>query len=334
MFLHDIIKIQYSREGYLGYYPPHLISDEEMFKAFIFNKQNYFNDYYGRPDIEIPILDPNNTPGWESVTVYTIANDKMLPEIYFEMHTLDDIKVTRDCYCWFTTNSVSSLASFRTLDTTFNIDFDLQPGPKENHCWVYNVPITQGHRYIFDFTDESNPRYINTEEGFSNAVEYFNSHEDDIIESATEFEPNLGVSTDSFTRSNTDTSSIEYQIIYAHEELKEEIIYHINQYLADPKNYVIPDWVYSYMLGAAIGPLSDTLDKHDLFTMINLDNIEDEFNTKIYASLLDISSEWINKLPKEQTEHRPPTIFGEPHVIKSLRLQQIDMDVKMNVSIM
>jgi len=35
MFTHDIIKLRYSIEGYLPNYPPHLISDEEMFEAFI-----------------------------------------------------------------------------------------------------------------------------------------------------------------------------------------------------------------------------------------------------------------------------------------------------------
>ena len=35
MFVHDIIKINYTRQGYLPYYPYHLISDEEMFEGFM-----------------------------------------------------------------------------------------------------------------------------------------------------------------------------------------------------------------------------------------------------------------------------------------------------------
>ena len=35
MMIHDIIKINLSRGGYLPDYPPHLISDEEMCHAFI-----------------------------------------------------------------------------------------------------------------------------------------------------------------------------------------------------------------------------------------------------------------------------------------------------------
>ena len=35
MFIHDLIKIKYIREGYLPNYPYHMISDEEVFNAFI-----------------------------------------------------------------------------------------------------------------------------------------------------------------------------------------------------------------------------------------------------------------------------------------------------------
>ena len=34
-FIHDIIKIKYSKLGYLPSYPYNLISDKEMFQAFI-----------------------------------------------------------------------------------------------------------------------------------------------------------------------------------------------------------------------------------------------------------------------------------------------------------
>ena len=64
--IHDIIKIKYTRLGYLPNYPYHLISDEEMFNAFInFNGEDdsssgsssgssssverFFNDNYPNP---------------------------------------------------------------------------------------------------------------------------------------------------------------------------------------------------------------------------------------------------------------------------------------------
>lgn len=46
MMIHDIIKIRYSNEGYLPNYPPHLISDEEMFQAFLYTEYSYFADNY------------------------------------------------------------------------------------------------------------------------------------------------------------------------------------------------------------------------------------------------------------------------------------------------
>jgi hypothetical protein len=48
MLIHDIIKIRYSDDGYLINYPPHLISDSEMFNAFAgFNSGfGFFADNY------------------------------------------------------------------------------------------------------------------------------------------------------------------------------------------------------------------------------------------------------------------------------------------------
>lgn len=48
-FVHDIVKIKYSDEGYLPYYPYHLISDEEMIDAFIRCDVNFFDDSYPCP---------------------------------------------------------------------------------------------------------------------------------------------------------------------------------------------------------------------------------------------------------------------------------------------
>lgn len=56
MMIHDIIKINLSREGYLPDYPPHLISDEEMCHAFISHKStnrgiiDWFHSNYPVPE--------------------------------------------------------------------------------------------------------------------------------------------------------------------------------------------------------------------------------------------------------------------------------------------
>lgn len=114
--------------------------------------------------------------------------------------------------------------------------------------------------------------------------------------------------------------------------LIQSIQYHVGQHLSD-SSFVIPDWVYSYMQKSAIGPNSSIADKHDMFVMLGLDNIEDEFTPKICAACYDISSSWIRKLPDVTTvkynghtiSTRPPTIFGELHVLKCLRLLHADI---------
>lgn len=109
-------------------------------------------------------------------------------------------------------------------------------------------------------------------------------------------------------------------------ELKFAIVYHINHYIANQASaissstYTVPDWVYSYMLGAVVGPASPELDRHDLFVLLGMDNMDDEFTDAIYAEIYNKSERWTYKLPLAEREHRPPTMFGEPHVIKSLRL--------------
>ena len=102
-----------------------------------------------------------------------------------------------------------------------------------------------------------------------------------------------------------------------------EMQYHINRCI-DSSNHihVVPDWVYSYMIGSTIGPNSNTYDIHDVLVMINMDNLEDEITIPIYEELYKVSVQAVNKLSEQEKLHRPPTIFGEPHVVKLLRLEQ------------
>lgn len=113
-------------------------------------------------------------------------------------------------------------------------------------------------------------------------------------------------------------------LLNAYSSLIEGICYHLQAYKSD-NEYIIPDWVYSYMMSSCVGPQSDTLDRHDLFVLLNLDNTDDEFTEEIHQSCYETSKEWIRKLNPAIQDHRPPTIFGEPHVIKSLRLAQVDV---------
>lgn len=49
MLVHDIIKIRLSEEGFLPDFPYHLISDQEMVDAFMYNDENMFDVYYPCP---------------------------------------------------------------------------------------------------------------------------------------------------------------------------------------------------------------------------------------------------------------------------------------------
>lgn len=80
----------------------------------------------------------------------------------------------------------------------------------------------------------------------------------------------------------------------------------------------LPDWIYSYMLQRVVCPNSLSIDIHDLLVLLGIDNIKDEFTEEAAMRCYQISTEWLSKFPK--IDQRPPSIFGEMHVIKSLRL--------------
>lgn len=184
MFIHDLIKIKLSREGYLPNYPPHLISDEEMCDAFL--PYEYDED--------------NPTSGYE---------DSMS----------------------------AALNYFRD---------------------IYSLPHSE------------------------------------LLE--------------------------EYKSLVA------DIAYHLNELKSTTDDeYTLPDWIYSYMLGCVLTEDSDIRDKHDLFVLLGTDNLEDEFTFDCCRACYEESKYWIAKLPASSRIHRSPTIFGEPHVIKSLRLKAADL---------
>lgn len=106
-----------------------------------------------------------------------------------------------------------------------------------------------------------------------------------------------------------------------YDDLVLSLKYHLQQFL-DGNISKLPNWVYSYMIGAVVGPNSDQYDIHDLLVLLNLDNVEDEIRLEAYQSIYEYSQQHVRKLQAEEREHRPPTFFGEPHVIKLLRLEQ------------
>ena len=113
-----------------------------------------------------------------------------------------------------------------------------------------------------------------------------------------------------------------------YDTLVSNIQWHLDQLKSSMDDgYTLPDWVYSYMLGAVVSVHSTQRDVHDLLVLMNVDNLYDEFTPIASESCYNISKSWLDKLPRSQMEHRSPTMFGEPHVIKSLRLTQVEVSV-------
>lgn len=106
------------------------------------------------------------------------------------------------------------------------------------------------------------------------------------------------------------------EIVSAYSNLVDCICYHILMCKLNQQDYIIPNWIYSYMLGSTISVTSSIQDIHDMLTLMGIDNLDDEFLAEAELKCYQISSRWVRKF----NVARPPTIFGEPHVIKSLRL--------------
>lgn len=110
----------------------------------------------------------------------------------------------------------------------------------------------------------------------------------------------------------------EFAEIY--ENILEKIRYHIRQYLEDD-TYVVPNWLYSYMLGGVIGINSDERDRRDYIELLGLpSNPTNEFTEEVYWESYSMSEDVISKLPADVAKYRPITIFGEPDVVKQLKI--------------
>lgn len=108
-----------------------------------------------------------------------------------------------------------------------------------------------------------------------------------------------------------------------YEKLKAYIIKVINTYLQYQGTelaslYTIPDWIYAYMLGEVVYNNSEYLDIYDTLALLGASNNDNRFTNKACALCYATSLKYISTLT---SGIRPPTVFGEPHVIKQLRLE-------------
>ena len=151
----------------------------------------------------------------------------------------------------------------------------------------------------------------------------------------------------------TDTSGNNISLCSEYIRLKRYIITTINNYLShlgtpEQDEYTIPDWIYSYMLGEVVyntpgqpddfeykdiydtllllidnvvidgNRIIDEAGDDDLSRLLHDNHINNEFNRLDCARCYIESTKYISTLT---TGVRPPTVFGEPHVIKQLRLE-------------
>lgn len=104
-------------------------------------------------------------------------------------------------------------------------------------------------------------------------------------------------------------------------QLVEDIVYHLTafkQSLDDKKK--LPDWIYCYMLGDVLSVHSNIYDLHDMLIALGVDNVDDIFTPAAQAACYNVSELWLARYSNTTLEHRHATLFGEPHVLKSLRL--------------
>lgn len=131
-------------------------------------------------------------------------------------------------------------------------------------------------------------------------------------------------------------------IVAAYSDLIATIRYYINELKqSTSSDYTLPDWIQSYMLGEVVSVNSDYRDIHDLINPLNVDNIDDIFTVEAQEACYRSSKIWIGKLDKHTLvdtkgnpivnsstgnvlTSRPVTIFGEPHVLKYVRLVMVD----------
>jgi hypothetical protein len=139
-----------------------------------------------------------------------------------------------------------------------------------------------------------------------------------------------------YQRTNTKGEIIsEVSLNDVYNALKDNIKYYILDYLkysgtsdalkVDVKTgklvHRIPDWVYTYMLGEVVYQNSEYLDIQDTLDLLGCYNIDNIFTREACAMCYKVSSDYISTLSTSDIiKQRQPTIFGEPHVIKSLRM--------------
>ena len=158
-------------------------------------------------------------------------------------------------------------------------------------------------------------------EGFYNYFEdtYYNPMKKELL-SPTSVDPYHSV-----TASNYDEDEMVTYLDNLYEYIKTACAEALKESAKSGDDFIVDDWIYSYMLGVTVGPKSEILDIHDVLVLLNVDNVDDIFTRSAAVSCYNISRRWIAKTTLGATTKRPPTVFAESHVIKSLRLDDVSL---------
>ena len=169
---------------------------------------------------------------------------------------------------------------------------------------------------------------ISDEEMFNAFIDVGTGFTSSLIDPETRFfdmyYPNPFNPGDKYSRTNSAGEVIEVIDIYEeYNKLKDYISKSIKEYLSyvgtpDEASHPLPNWIYTYMLGEVVYNQSEYLDIQDTLALLGCSNIDNEFNKQACATCYATSLKYISTL---KTGLRPPTVFGEPHVIKQLRLE-------------
>ena len=284
-FIEDCIKIKYIREGYITKpYPHHLISREELIDAF-FSADNYLYEtekQFGmQTDVPYEEFTPVEDFIWSRMTETEIRK-------YNHDNNLDRLPGTYVKLSWTAAD-----------DASYSVYIDDLEHPGVSPSGELLIGLQEGAAVVL----LNATSHIILDGVVSSEVMYRSI---DTVYTSTDYD---------ITR----YFCANYPCPALYREEYQNLVSAISEQLATSleNDEMLPYWIYSYMGGWAISDTSSIEDRHDLFVLLNADNLYDTFNDRIYGLIYGVSSSWIARL--DQSQKRPPTIFGEPHVIKSLR---------------
>lgn len=166
---------------------------------------------------------------------------------------------------------------------------------------------------------------ISDEEMFNAFIDLGNGFESSLVDNNTRFfdmcYPNPFEDADYIYEKKNKNGEVRYSLSEEYSKLRAYIVSCIKDYLkyADTQyTYELPDWIYTYMLGEVVYKESEYLDIQDTLALLDCSNIDNEFTREACIKCYITSLQYISTLT---VGIRPPTIFGEPHVIKQLRLE-------------